>query len=190
MDKQTAREEAIRKYQLGGFKLCEGEVNGQIECAVHVLVPDWPVMVAAGRGPTWEQALAAAEDFQFRLHREPGWCIPEIVGRSSEMPSQMKERLLKQHQATATKFDVIFGIKRGVPYKVELGQVFSEIEDGTNHGVALAILRLQEHLLGVVTTRRGFVDRNPILIGEDELVDESIYHLELAEWRRHSVRRR
>lgn len=190
MDKQAAREEAIRRYKPGGFRLHEEEVNGQREYAVHVRIPDWPVMVVAGRGPTWEQALAKAEGFQFRLHREPGWCIPEIVGVSSETPSQTKERLLKQHHATATELDAIFGIKRGVPYKVELGQVFSELDDGTDHGVVLAILRLQERLLGVVTTRRGFADLNPIMIGEGELVEEFIYDLELAEWKRQSARRR
>ena len=188
----AATAHAAKQYGPGNFRLEEATVGNGAEgsCAVHVRMPDWPYLVVAGRGATWEEALGNAAAFRLHIHREPGWCIPEIGEHSSDYAESFKRDLLSLNHASATGMEKLFGIHKDIPFEAEVGKPFVDREDGKDYGVVLAILRLQPNLLGIVTSRRGFAEPDPILVGEAEVVDQVTYRRAAVEWEQKKRRRR
>jgi hypothetical protein len=116
-----------------------------------------------------------------RAHREPGWWIPIDDDTTPEMIDEVKADLLKSGEET--KLDRLFGIHSGVPFKIEVGQRFVEPDDGHDHGIVITIIR-DSNVLRVITTGRGAIDDNPVLVGHDEVVEEVVYELARQEWER------
>lgn len=186
MNKAEAREVAARRYGPRKFKLVEDEPNCQVQIAVH----GWPCLVVGGRASTWSEALAKAAEFRMHVHREPGWCIPELPEHTDDGVAKFKNDILSMHKASESGMDILRGIHKGVPFLAEVGKEFEEPDGSQYHGIVLTILQMQPGLYGIVTTGRGFGNLHPILVGEREVLDEVSYDLILAGYRERSRRTR
>lgn len=186
MNKAEAREEAARRYGPRKFKL----VNDEPNCQVHIAVHGWPCLVVGGRAPTWPEALAKAAEFRMHVHREPGWCIPELPEHTDAGVAKFKSDILSKHDASESGLDILMGTHKDVPFLVEVGKEFQEPDGSQYHGIVLTILKWNPGPYGIVTTARGFGNLNPILVGENNVLDEVSYDLMLAQYRDRNRRRR
>ena len=190
MTLEQARAEATRRYGAGNFRLHRGtsdEDEDDEQTGTYMVLrrmDGWVPMVIAGRGTSWDEALESADGFKMHIHREPGWCIGEIGEHDPAFVREIKQGVLRGNRATESGLERLQGVHKGVPFEVEVGKPFVEPDDRTDHGVVLAIVRLQPGLLGIITTRRGVLTLDPLLVGEHEVRDEVTFALEMAEWKR------
>lgn len=113
--------------------------------------------------------------------RQPGWWISKEVGADLQ---EIKRAILEANGAQETGLERLVGVHSGVPFEVEVGMPWIERDDDVDHGTVVAILRRSPNLLLVITTSRGLDGKNPILVGQHEVLDEASYAVELRRWER------